>query len=71
MDRGAWWAAVHGVAKSRTRLSDFTFSLMSEKPTDTTLRKISIAKGCYPSPGPSGCNLWAGGGFEMVPELPK
>ena len=26
MDRGAWWAAVHGVAKSRTRLSDFTFS---------------------------------------------
>ena len=24
-DRGAWWAAVHGVAKSRTRLSDFTF----------------------------------------------
>ena len=25
MDRGAWWAAVHGVAKSRTRLSDFTF----------------------------------------------
>ena len=26
MDRGAWWAAVHGVAKSRTRLSGFTFS---------------------------------------------
>ena len=26
MDGGAWWAAVHGVAKSRTRLSDFTFS---------------------------------------------
>ena len=25
MDRGAWWAAVHGIAKSRTRLSDFTF----------------------------------------------
>ena len=25
MDRGAWWAAVHGVAKSQTRLSDFTF----------------------------------------------
>ena len=24
MDRGAWWAAVHGVAQSRTRLSDFT-----------------------------------------------
>ena len=26
MDGGAWWAAVHGVARSRTRLSDFTFS---------------------------------------------
>ena len=25
MDGGAWWAAVHGVAKSQTRLSDFTF----------------------------------------------
>ena len=24
MDRGAWWAAVHGVARSQTRLSDFT-----------------------------------------------
>ena len=26
MDRGAWWAAVHGVAKSRTRLRNFTFT---------------------------------------------
>ena len=26
MDGGAWWAAVHGVAKSQTRLSDFTFT---------------------------------------------
>ena len=26
MDGGAWWSAVHGVAKSRTRLSDFTFT---------------------------------------------
>ena len=25
-DGGAWWAAVHGVAKSRTRLSDLTFT---------------------------------------------
>ena len=24
MDRGAWWATVHGIAKSRTRLSVFT-----------------------------------------------
>ena len=26
MDGGAWWATVHGVAKSRTRLCDFTFT---------------------------------------------
>ena len=26
MDGGAWWAAVHGVAKSRRRLNDFTFT---------------------------------------------
>ena len=26
MDREAWWAAVHGVVKSRTRLGDFTFT---------------------------------------------
>ena len=28
MDGGAWWATVHGVAKSWTRLSDFTFTLL-------------------------------------------
>ena len=27
-DGGAWWAAVHGIAKSRTWLSDFTFTFM-------------------------------------------
>ena len=26
MDGGAWWAAVHAVTKSQTRLSDFTFT---------------------------------------------
>ena len=29
MDGGAWWAAVHGVAKSQTRLSDFIFTFYS------------------------------------------
>ena len=27
MDGGAWWAEVHGVTKSRTRLNNFTFTL--------------------------------------------
>ena len=26
MDRGAWWAAVHGVPEGQTRLKDFTFT---------------------------------------------
>ena len=34
-DRGAWQATVHGVAKSQTRLSDFTHSLRYAD--DTTL----------------------------------
>ena len=42
MDGGAWWAAVHGVTKSRTRLSDFTFSfhfhaLEKEKATHSSV----------------------------------
>ena len=31
MDGGAWWATVHGVEKSRTRLSDFTFTFFNKK----------------------------------------
>ena len=31
IDRGAWWAKVHGVTKSRTLLSDFSSSLQSTK----------------------------------------
>ena len=29
MDRGAWWATVHGASESQTRLSDFTFFFSS------------------------------------------
>ena len=39
MDGGAWWATVHGVAKSRTRLNDFTF-------TFTFLGLIMIVSRC-------------------------
>ena len=31
MDRGAWWATVHGVAESLTRLSNFTFTFKELK----------------------------------------
>ena len=36
MDRGAWWATVHGVAKSQTRLRDFTFPIISHLHGDQT-----------------------------------
>ena len=35
MDGEAWWATVHGVAKSRTQLSDFTHSLTRNKEGNT------------------------------------
>ena len=42
MDGGAWWAAIHRVAKSRVRLSDFTFTfhfdaLEEEKATHSSV----------------------------------
>ena len=47
MNRGAWWAAVYGVAKSRTRLSDFTFTfpfhaLEKEMATHSSVRAWRI-----------------------------
>ena len=35
MDRGAWWATVHGVAKSRTWLSNFTHITHTPSPTES------------------------------------
>ena len=47
-DGGAWWAAVSGVAQSRTRLSDFTFTfhfhaLEKEMPTRSSVLAWRIA----------------------------
>ena len=59
MDRGAWWAAVHGVAKSWTQLSDFTFTfhfhaLEKEwQPTPAFLPGESQGRGSL-----IGCRLW-------------
>ena len=38
MDGGAWWAVVHGVAKSRTRLSDFTSLHLHPDPTNSYVK---------------------------------
>ena len=44
MDGGAWWATVHGVTKSRTRLSDFSFTshLITDKPQPVSLEKAVV-----------------------------
>ena len=55
MGGGAWWAAVHGVAKSRTRLSNFTFMHWRRKwqPTPVFLPGESQGWGSL-----VGCRLW-------------
>ena len=55
MDGGAWWAAVHGVAKSKTRLSVFTFLHWRRKwqPTPVFLPGESQGRGSL-----VGCCLW-------------
>ena len=55
MEGGTWWAAVHGVAKSRTRLSDFTFMHWRRKwqPTPVFLPRESQGRGSL-----VGCRLW-------------
>ena len=59
MGGGAWWAAVHGVAKSWTRLSDFTFSFYFHalekewQPTLVFLPGESQGRGSL-----VGCHLW-------------
>ena len=51
MDRGAWWAAVHGVAKSRTRLSDFTLTFHFHALEKEMATYSSILAGIIPRTG--------------------
>ena len=45
MDRGAWWATVHGVTKSWIRLSDFLFFQPGTRTTHLFLSRCSL---CMP-----------------------
>ena len=60
MDRGAWWAAVHEVARSRTQLSDFTFTfyfhaLEKEMATGSSVLLSGESQG---QGSLVGCRLW-------------
>ena len=62
MDRGTWWATVHGVAKSQTQLSDFTFTFQYFWPKHLELQIVTWRK------------LWKdkfGGGGDGEQELSK
>ena len=41
MDGGAWWATVHGIAKSWTRLSNFTFTSLHSLLINTYLHVLN------------------------------
>ena len=59
MDGGAWWAAVHGVAKSQTRLSDFTFTFHFHALEKEMTTLSSVLSWRIPGMGSLvGCRLW-------------
>ena len=59
MDGGAWWAAVHGVAKSRTRLSGFTFPFHFHAWEKEMATHSSVLAWRIPGTGGLvGCRLW-------------
>ena len=67
MDGGAWKAAVHGVAKSQTRLGDFTFTFhfmhwrRKWQPTPVFLPGDSQGRGSL-----VGCHLWGSTESDMT-----
>ena len=59
MERGAWWAAVHGVSKSWTPLSDFTFTFHFHALEKEMATHSSVLAGRIPGTASLvGCRLW-------------
>ena len=59
MDQGVWWAAVHGVAKSRTRLSSFTLTFHFHALKKEMATHSSVLAWRIPGMGePGGLRLW-------------
>ena len=59
MDGGPWWAAVHEVTKSRTRLSDFTFTFHFHALEKEMATHSSVLPGESQGRGSLvGCPLW-------------
>ena len=59
MDGGAWWAVVHGVTKSQTRLSDFPFTFHFHSLEKEMATHSSVLAWRIPGTGSlMGCCLW-------------
>ena len=59
MDGGSWCAAVHGIARSQTRLSDFTFTFHFHALEKQMATHSSVLAWRIPGTGePVGCHLW-------------
>ena len=59
MDGGAWWSAVHGVTKSQTQLSDFTFTFHFHALEKEMATHSSVLAWRIPGTGSLvGCHLW-------------
>ena len=67
MDGGAWWAAVHGVAKSRARLSDFPFAFHFHALEKAVAAHSSVLAWRIPGTGSlAGCRLWGRPGSDTT-----
>ena len=65
MDRGAWWATVHGVTKSQTQLSNshlFTFTPLENTEQYKDYRNLLEFWRVLITPGTHGCILGHGSG---------
>ena len=67
MDGGAWWAAVLGVTKSRTQLSDFTFTFHFH----ALEKEMAIHSSFLPGESKGwgslvGCHLWGHTELDMT-----
>ena len=71
MDGEAWWATVYGVAKSRTQLSDFTFTLLHKVTYSRILelacgRVAGVVVFCLPPTVKKTSALWASLGTLLL-----
>ena len=58
MDGGAWWAAVHGIARSWMRLNDFTFTFHFHALEKEMATHSSVLAWRIPWRSLVGCRLW-------------